>query len=468
MRKNAIRILSIIALVLFLSITAVSCSNGRQEPAQKQPGELYATGIGSDFPYFSFDNAKGIWRSGQGEAFAYFLDGQFTVNGDILTCTHSTRDLTIELEFSGEDRIIIRSISGNTKLTAWLKEGDVFTLVPKDSDPSFSDALSDEENTSGIEPEPGTTETIEDTRAPFFVYAQSYVTIYRDKEFNLHKYVSYIDDYDPDVELSVTGSVDTTVAGVYPLQLTITDDSGNSSSMNMNVTVAEPVPVTPGGTGTAQPTDPPPEKKFSDFSAKYKKEGTEVGIDVSRWQGKIDFNKVAAAGCEFVIIRIGGFSDGVFEDGCYAENIKNARAAGLKIGIYWYSEENSAAMVHENADYLYSLLNGEKLDFPIFFDWEDYYDLEDYKMSIRDMNEMFLAFKAEAESHGYKAALYNSPFYLGLLWSEEVKKDGVWLAHYTTKTDYGGEYFLWQQGIWGIDGIDGDVDVDVFYPSAMP
>ena len=304
-----------------------------------------------------------------------------------------------------------------------------------------------------------------DVEPPFFIYFASNVTLNVGWGFDVHSYVSYIDDNDPDVILTVDGNLDTMTVGEYPLTITLRDHSGNASSSVMNVRVKEPAPA---GTGTSDPPPSLPQKTFAEFSATYKREGTSVGIDVSRWQGDIDFNKVAAAGCEFVIMRIGGYADGTFEDPCFAANMKNAKAAGLKVGVYWYSEENGPAAVRKNAAYLYSLLNGEKLDFPIFFDWEDFNHFEDYKMSMRDLNGMFLAFKEEAETRGYKAALYNSPYYLRLLWSNEVKNSGVWLAHYVDETSYEGSYFLWQQGIGRIDGIYGDVDVDVLYPSRMP
>gem|GEM_PF-4299095 len=88
-------------------------------------------------------------------------------------------------------------------------------------------------------------------------------------------------------------------------------------------------------------------------------------------------------------------------------------------------------------------------------------------MSLRDFNDMFLAFKEEAEARGYKASLYNSKYYLELVWSEHVKKDGIWLAQYYTEPTYTGPFFLWQQGVALIDGISGDVDVDVFYPGKL-
>ena len=309
------------------------------------------------------------------------------------------------------------------------------------------------------EPEP------EDTEPPFFLYLSTPVTIEQGNEFNIHKYLSYIDNFDPDVDLTVGGIVNTDVAGEYPLVLVLTDDAGNYTSSKMTVNVTRP--VIPDNSGSGGTWTPEPPQSFAEFTAKYKKDGASVGIDVSRWQGDIDFGKVASDGCEFVIIRIGGYAEGQFEDAYYAANIRNAKAAGLKVGVYWYSEENGAAQVRENSEYLYSLLGGEELDFPIFFDWEDYYNFEDYKMSIRDLNEMFLAFREEAKAHGYEAALYNSKYFLTVLWSDEVKEGGVWLAHYIEQTTYTGDYFLWQQGVGRIGGIDGDVDVDVLYPDAM-
>lgn len=300
-----------------------------------------------------------------------------------------------------------------------------------------------------------------DVTAPIFVSFTSPATLDRGEDFDIHRYISYIDDLDPEVDLVVEGEVDTAAVGEYRLTVTVEDDAGNEASRELTVQVTEPEP-----SGSSNVT-PVAAKSFSDFSARYKKDDTMVGIDVSRWQGVIDFNKVAAAGCEFVIIRIGGYSDGLFQDKYYADNIRNAKAAGLKVGVYWYSEEHGADMIREDADYLYSLLGGESLDFPIFFDWEDYRNLEDYKMSIRDLNDTFLAFREEAEARGYRAALYNSKYYLGLLWSDAVKGDGVWLAHYIDETTYEGKYFLWQQGFGRINGINGDVDVDVFYPGKL-
>lgn len=387
------------------------------------------------------------------------------------SCAES--ETSSEAETTGKAETVTESAAETEKSgietvdVTWESVGDT-TETDETTETADTEETTDEPVTTRepvTTPPPETTKVLNDTEAPFFLYNAYNVTLTRGNAFNLHKYISYIDDQDSDVELIVGGSVDTNTVGTYSLKLTLKDDAGNTSSSNLSVKVVEP--VSSGSSGSSGTYTPEPARSFADFTATYKKAGTMVGIDVSRWQGNIDFNKVAAAGCEFVIMRIGGYADGVFEDPYYAANIRNAKAAGLKVGIYWYSEENGAAAVRENASYLYSLLNGEKLDFPIFFDWEDYYNFEDYKMSVRDLNDMFLAFKEEAEARGYKAALYNSKYFLGILWSEEVKGDGVWLAHYIDETTYTGKYFLWQQGLGSIDGISGDVDVDVFYPDRM-
>lgn len=369
-----------------------------------------------------------------------------------------------------ETRAAATTESESESVTASPIEVD-WESVPGDETESETEEVTETpEVTEPIEPEEPAVTTEEprviyepdDTVSPFFIFLTSPVSLARGKEFNVHKYVSYIDDVDRDVELTVDGNVDTSKVGEYPLKLTIRDDAGNSATSKMTVKVYEPAPSSSGGTTT--PYTPEPARSFKNFTETYKKNGASVGIDVSRWQGVVDFNKVAADGCEFVIIRIGGYADGTFEDQYFRSNIKNAKAAGLKVGVYWYSEEDGAAAVHANADYLYSLLGGEKLDFPIFFDWEDFSNFEDYNMSMRDLNEMYLAFRDEAVAHGYTAALYNSKYLLTAVWSDEVKAGGVWLAHYIDQTTYTGEYFLWQQGLGRVAGIDGDVDVDVFYP----
>ena len=114
--------------------------------------------------------------------------------------------------------------------------------------------------------------------------------------FDLSDYVGFADNYDRHPTLTYTGTVDTNALGDYPITATVTDSSGNSESWDLTITVAESKP---------SPQDNNPRVSFRDFTEKYAGEGRRFGIDVSTWQGDIDFEAVKNAGCQFVIMRIG-------------------------------------------------------------------------------------------------------------------------------------------------------------------
>ncbi len=205
---------------------------------------------------------------------------------------------------------------------------------------------------------------------------------------------------------------------------------------------------------------------YASFVSAKKTEQTMVGIDVSRFQGEIDFEKVREAGCEFVIMRIGGYDDGaVYVDRYYEQNLQNARAAGLKIGIYYHAEERTATEVRRHVQWLLKVLDGEPLDFPIAYDWEDYTHFEDYGINFSDLNQLYEAFDAALNEAGYETMLYGSKSYLESIWAPSAATHTVWLAHYTSSTSYAGKYILWQRDNVGqIPGVEGDVDLDVYYP----
>ena len=294
----------------------------------------------------------------------------------------------------------------------------------------------------------------EDTQAPVFLSFSSSPEIKQGKAFDIHNYIGYGDDADRNVDLEVTGSVDTSVLGEYPLKIRLTDDAGHTTSKEMKVRVV--TELSPG---------PDREREaFSDFAAAYKTDETDIGIDISRWQGAVDFEKVEAAGCEFVYMRIGGLDDGeLYTDRYFSANLAGAKAAGLKIGIYWHAEEGSAEEVRKSVAYLMKVLDGQALDFPIAYDWEDYKNFERYGMNLADLNNCLKIFETAVEENGYAACLYGSKNFQENVWTCP-KKLPVWLAHYTKSTSYAGDYFMWQHSCTGrIDGIDGDVDLDVYY-----
>ena len=110
-------------------------------------------------------------------------------------------------------------------------------------------------------------------------------------------------------------------------------------------------------------------------------------------------------------------------------------------------------------------LEGQKLDLPIAFDWEEFAHFQKYGISIRHLNDVYAAFADEVIKQGYQPMLYSSKIFLETIWSERMKQTApVWLAHYVNETNYEGEYAIWQASAYGrIPGINGDVDMDIRY-----
>ncbi len=294
----------------------------------------------------------------------------------------------------------------------------------------------------------------DDTDPPFFLYIARSPKVEVGKNFDIHENMGYADDVDRDVELNVAGEVDTSTPGTYPLEITITDDTGKTASATMNVEVVEAKEPAAGAEG----------EPFETFANNYGGEGKSLGIDVSKWQGDIDFNRVKEAGCEYVIIRIGGYDDGsLYTDAYFTQNLRGAKAAGLKVGIYWHAEESSTTEAKASVDYIMNILGQEELDFPIAYDWEDFIHFEDYHMNLYDINACYEAFCDAVESYGYTACNYGSKNYMVNVW-RNAENHPTWLAHYIDQSDYEGDYYMWQHSCTGlVPGIEGFVDLDILY-----
>ncbi len=148
-----------------------------------------------------------------------------------------------------------------------------------------------------------------DTTAPFFLNLPDSVSVQNGDEFDIQRYIGYIDDCDSDVDLQVDGEVDTSEDGSYSLSLTLTDDAGNTKSGSMTVNVYTPSSSGGGGGGSSEHTT----LAYNDFMARYPDADIAYGIDVSRYQGDIDFNAVKAAGCDFVMLRAMIYNNGETE-----------------------------------------------------------------------------------------------------------------------------------------------------------
>lgn len=193
------------------------------------------------------------------------------------------------------------------------------------------------------------------------------------------------------------------------------------------------------------------------------------GIDVSAWQGSIDWSRVAADGVEFAIIRAAyrTVSAGrLAEDVRFAEYMRGAKVAGLPVGVYIFSQAITVAEAEEEADYLLELVRGYDIDLPLVFDLEHYSGgrFSGARLSRREVTDMCLAFCRRVEAAGYTAMVYSNPSMLNNdMYADEIGK--LWLANFTTRTGYTGHpYEYWQCSDHGsVRGIDGDVDLDFWF-----
>ena len=272
----------------------------------------------------------------------------------------------------------------------------------------------------------------------------------------------YIDDYDNKPSCVIEGDISYDKVGTYPLKMTISDKAGNKIEKNINVKVVEPGQKSSGSSNTSKPQT----IYFSDVISKYKNDSTMIGIDVSKWQGNIDFNKVRDAGCEFVIIRIGVQAGRNYDynvDGNYKKYIEDAKNAGLKVGVYVYTTALNYDDGVKAANFVIDTLNGEKLDYGVAYDWENYQYLMNYEVSLHDLSEGYRGFKDKLTKNGIESHFYASKYYLEKFWLNI--NEPVWLAHYASSTNYQGKYYMWQiTGNGKIDGInDNYVDINIMY-----
>ena len=192
-----------------------------------------------------------------------------------------------------------------------------------------------------------------------------------------------------------------------------------------------------------------------------------LGIDVSKHNGNIDWQKVKNSGVSFVIIRCGyrGSATGaMIEDPKFRSNIQGATAAGLKVGVYYFSQAVNGAEAVAEASAALSLISGYKISYPVFIDVEAAGGRAD-GISSAERTEVVKAFCETILDSGYTAGVYANKNWLGSKMNTgSFGGYNIWLAQYAAAPTYNGRYELWQYSSTGkIDGISGNVDLNISY-----
>ena len=302
---------------------------------------------------------------------------------------------------------------------------------------------------------------VDSTEPIVWLKSNYYVT--KGMEDNLKDKIMCGDNYDDNPTCEIIGEYDLNTAGSYALQFSATDSSGNKTIKDFTLTVKEPIPSSNKSSDDNKEKQVTKKTYFSDIISKHKNENTQIGIDISKWQGDVDFYALKEAGVEFVIIRVGsskGIGKERFVDSKFEQNITRANEAGIPVGIYYYSYANSSKSAIADAKWILKQIKGYQVDLPIAFDWENWSNYNEYHLSFYKLTKMAEDYLDVFKDAGYDGMLYSSKTYLENIWLKT--NYDKWLAHYVDNTTYEGDYSFWQLCDNGrVDGINGDVDIDI-------
>ena len=204
------------------------------------------------------------------------------------------------------------------------------------------------------------------------------------------------------------------------------------------------------------------------------------GIDVSEYQKNIDWTAVKAAGIDFAFIRVGargyGSSGNMIADSKYAQNMQNATAAGVSVGIYIFSQATTTAEAEQEAQYILDRIGTYPVTLPLVLDYEfastgsgNTGRLYNANLSKDAATNVCLAFCNKIAAAGYTPMVYANPDMLNNHLNAATISNSypIWLANYTTNTSYNGTFTYWQYSSTGsVSGISGNVDMNFYYDIA--
>ena len=206
-----------------------------------------------------------------------------------------------------------------------------------------------------------------------------------------------------------------------------------------------------------------PHYQGSDFT-------TSRGIDLSVFQGDVDWDKAAADGVEFAIIRLGyrGYGKGALQpDELFTSHLDGAHAAGIDTGAYFFSQALTAEEGREEAQYVLEQLDGRRMEMPIYFDWEPI-AVEDSRTNGYDyahLTDSAVAFCQTIEAAGYRAGVYinrQQGYYHYDL--RRLADYSLWVADYNSYPDFYYRFDMWQYTAEGqVDGLDIQVDENLLF-----
>ncbi len=216
-----------------------------------------------------------------------------------------------------------------------------------------------------------------------------------------------------------------------------------------------------------------PEGFFSQGGIKYySADGlvAKVGVDVSEHQDLIDWQRVAAAGVEFAMIRVGyrGYTDGgLYEDKMFTQNIQGALSVGIKVGVYFFSQAVNASEAQQEAQFVLQRIAPYNITYPVVFDWENISDsaARTDAITTQRLGQSANAFCSAIEAGGYRAMIYfNTYIGLALYNLADIMSYDFWYAGYTSVPKFYYDFAMWQYWSSGqIDGIPGKVDMNLCF-----
>ena len=208
-------------------------------------------------------------------------------------------------------------------------------------------------------------------------------------------------------------------------------------------------------------------------------DGNEIkyGIDVSKYNGSIDWKKVKKDGIEYAMIRVGyrsyGADSKLYKDPKFDENVKGALNAGIKVGVYFYSQAITRAEANEEADFVVDQIRKYNITLPVAIDFEYASTssgatgrLYNANLSKKNATNVCKRFCSSVKAEGYVPMVYaNKSMLLNHLNADELSdRYMIWISNYTTETSYTGAYSVWQYSSKGsVDGVSGNVDCNFWY-----